>query len=131
MDPTQSVFAKLFTAELDRSMFSQVSVAKKLGVHGTTISKWKREDNPHGPPAPAKRRELERILGLARGFFDGDESVQGPKKPKMRLWRSDADQTTEGSPGDKKALREAIKRIYDFIGAAEEVVVILQDRLEP
>jgi hypothetical protein len=79
---TQRRFAELLREAQKKSRVTNIELGKRTGTDETTISRYRRFDYPSGPPSPAKRRQMERVMGIVEGFLDGHIAyAMAPARP--------------------------------------------------
>jgi transcriptional regulator with XRE-family HTH domain len=69
--PTQKRFASLLRDAQTAADVPNDELSIRTGIDATTISRYRNPAYRSGPPSPAKRRLLERALGLLEGYLDG------------------------------------------------------------
>ncbi len=78
---TQRDFARRLNAAIERRRATNPELARAIGKHKDTISRYRRETDPHGPPTDGIRRKLERALRAPEGYLDGEVALDAVRVP--------------------------------------------------
>lgn len=78
---TQRDFARRLNEAIERRRATNPELAAAIGKHKDTISRYRRETDPHGPPSDGIRRRLEKALRAPEGYLDGEVALDAVRVP--------------------------------------------------